>query len=385
MSELIQKNDNRIAIRWNLLTGVSALVLTAHIALSQAAQAEDTDRPTVWIELGGQLSTLQDGAASFNPPLQAHRPSNFDPSQKFEKQPGHSFDEFGEISIEPSGSDWVFSASVQYGRAGSNKHVQQQTNPEPMKYFASAPALGVPVAQRFAQTTVKTREQHLVLDFTAGKDVGLGLFGKGDSTSVISAGVRFAQFVSSANISLKSDPDWQFHTKYLAAFQATISNGQMFHTNLASLVAERSFTGVGPSLSWKSSQQLSGNSRDAALMLDWGVKGAILFGRQKSRTHHQSTGRYFNLSSRPILTKTVVPHTTARGPATPDHTRSRSVTVPNIGAFAGLSVKYPNAKLSIGYRADFFFGAMDGGIDARKTYDRSFYGPFATVSIGVGG
>jgi len=59
--------------------------------------------------------------------------------------------------------------------------------------------------------------------------------------------------------------------------------------------------------------------------------------------------------------------------------------VPNLGGFAGLSFKYPNAKVSVGYRADFFFGAMDGGIDAHKSYDRDFYGPFATVSIGLGG
>ncbi len=231
MSELIQKNDNRVAIRWKLLSGVSVLALTAHIAASEPARAEDTDRPTVWIELGGQLSTLQDGVETFDPPVTGNRPSNFDPSQKFEKPARHSFDGFGAISVQPSGSNWTFGASVQYGRSGANRHVQQQTNPEPMKYFASAPALGVPIAQRFAQTTVKVNEQHLVLDFMAGKDVGLGLFGRGDGTSVISAGVRFAQFVSSANISLKSDPDWQFHTKYLPTFQATISNGQMFHSN----------------------------------------------------------------------------------------------------------------------------------------------------------
>jgi hypothetical protein len=33
----------------------------------------------------------------------------------------------------------------------------------------------------------------------------------------------------------------------------------------------------------------------------------------------------------------------------------------------------------------YFLGAMDGGIDARKTYDRNFHGPFATISIGLGG
>ncbi len=80
-----------------------------------------------------------------------------------------------------------------------------------------------------------------------------------------------------------------------------------------------------------------------------------------------------------------MPHTLSGFPVKFDRERSRSVTVPNIGAFAGFSVKYPNAKLSFGYRADFFFGAMDGGIDARKTYDRSFYGPYASISIGLGG
>jgi hypothetical protein len=56
-----------------------------------------------------------------------------------------------------------------------------------------------------------------------------------------------------------------------------------------------------------------------------------------------------------------------------------------VGGFAGVSFRYSRAKLSLGYRADFFFGAMDGGIDTRATYDRNFYGPFATISIGLGG
>jgi len=42
-------------------------------------------------------------------------------------------------------------------------------------------------------------------------------------------------------------------------------------------------------------------------------------------------------------------------------------------------------KVSLGYRADFFFGAADTGIDARKTSDLSFHGPFAKLSIGLGG
>ena len=49
-----------------------------------------------------------------------------------------------------------------------------------------------------------------------------------------------------------------------------------------------------------------------------------------------------------------------------------------------MSLRFPNAKLSFGYRGDFFFGAVDSGIETAKSYDRSFYGPFATIGIGLG-
>jgi|SRR6185437_7384893 len=384
MSELIQNIDHRATIRWKLLAGTSALALTAYITSTAFAKAEDADRPTVWIELGGQLSRLQDGQETFAPSIMDGRPSIFAPSQKFEKPPSYGFDGSGAISIQPDNSNWVFSASVQYGRAKSEKHNLQQTNPGPfVKYHGTMSTAVYPVAQKFAETTARNTEQHLIVDFEVGKDVGLGLFGNRDATSVVSAGVRFAQFGSKSNISLKSDPDWHFTTKYIPFLGGlNITNGQPFHSNLASMTAERSFHGVGPSVSWKASAPLAGNVQDGAIMANWGLNAAVLFGRQRTRTHHQTTARYFSANG-PIRTHIVVPHTVSRFPATPDHMRSRGVTVPNIGAFAGLSLEYPNAKVSFGYRADFFFGAMDGGIDTRKTYDRNFYGPFATISIGL--
>jgi hypothetical protein len=56
-----------------------------------------------------------------------------------------------------------------------------------------------------------------------------------------------------------------------------------------------------------------------------------------------------------------------------------------LGGFAGISYIFPNARLNLGYRADFFFGAMDGGIDTRITETRGFFGPYAAISIGLGG
>jgi len=64
---------------------------------------------------------------------------------------------------------------------------------------------------------------------------------------------------------------------------------------------------------------------------------------------------------------------------------SRSVVVPNVGAFAGVTYRIHDFKISAGYRADFFFNAMDGGNDARKSEKIGNYGPFMSVSIGLGG
>jgi len=78
---------------------------------------------------------------------------------------------------------------------------------------------------------------------------------------------------------------------------------------------------------------------------------------------------------------TRVPQKSGRG----SRVSSRSVIVPNLGGFAGVSVKYPNVKFSLGYRADFFFGAVDAGIDTRHAKDLGFSGPFAAISVGLGG
>ena len=65
--------------------------------------------------------------------------------------------------------------------------------------------------------------------------------------------------------------------------------------------------------------------------------------------------------------------------------RDKTVVVPDVGGFAGLSWRLPSGKITFGYRADFFFGAIDGGLVTSQMETRAFYGPFANVSIGIGG
>jgi iron complex outermembrane receptor protein len=390
MSELIQKQDNRATIRWKLLTGASAMALTAYVSSVSMAGAEDASRPQVWIELGGQLSKLQDSQETFKAPFEADRPSIFSPSQKFEKSPLFGFDEYGKISFQPDNSDWVFSAAIRYGRATANRHIRQQTFPGKLRFnfyatLTSNPRYYTkyPHAAKFADTESRNSEQHAILDFQAGKDVGLGLFGK-NSSSVVKFGVRFAQFTDKSNISLKSDPDWRFKMKYYSYYGIRLQVVvQPYHTNAAGLVAYRSFNGVGPSLSWNSSVPFAGNGQDGELDFDWSVTAALLFGRQKVRTQHHTTERYqtggdfSNILAVSLGDIVLISHN-----APPPRTRSRNVTVPNVGGSVGLSWSLQNFKMSFGYKADFFFGAMDGGIDARKSENRAFYGPYASISIG---
>lgn len=392
MSELIQ-NENRIAIRWRLLAGASALVLAAQMQLPNFARAESGDHPTVWIELGGQFDRRDIESQLLTPAFTAMRPSDFSPSVDFERQPRSGFDEYGALSIQPHGSDWIFSASVQYGRSSKNRRVHQQSYPVSGTYVGTQEFGTVlsryPRAARFADTVVKNSEQHLIADFQAGKDVGLGLFGR-NASSQVSLGVRFAQFTEKSRISLKSDPDWRFE------LQARSNSGyhyqsllQIYHYNSAHLTASRSFRGLGPKVSLSSAVPVGGNENNGELDFDWGINAAVLFGRQKAHVqydakaqyNHPTLGpRYANLKGLPPfgVLATLYHHQGA-------DTRSHSIVVPNVGGFAGISFKYDAAKVSFGYRADFFFGAMDGGIDTRKTYDRNFYGPYATISIGLGG
>jgi hypothetical protein len=218
----------------------------------------------------------------------------------------------------------------------------------------------------------------MVLDFQAGKDVGLGIFGRNGS-STINAGVRFAQFSSRTDVELKARPWIGFHTTSIPIGSGnyfTFPGIKYWHTYGANLHKSASFRGIGPSLSWNSSANLAGSGSDGELTFDWGVNAALLFGRQKTQLDHAESGNLIHALFGTY--SSLYKHEKAV-------TRSRSVTVPNIGGFAGLSVRYSAAKFSFGYRADVFFGAMDTGIDARHASDRSFHGPFATFSIGLGG
>jgi len=383
MSELMNAAPSGREFRWSLLATVSVLALWAAGDMGSDALAYSSeDRPTVWIELGAQFERVDAGEEQFAPPfiLATPRPSPETVSPlDVGHAPRHSIGGEGKISFEPVDSDLVFSIGVRYGRSNSQKHLRQQSYPTQPTGFTCTTGC-IPKYQRalqFMDTTAKHSESHFVLDFQAGKDLGIGLF-SGRTSSIISLGVRVAQFGSKSNVAFKSDPDAKVEIKYSGGNKFRV--GATYHSNQGTSAASRSFRGIGPSISLSASTPIAGSREDGQIAIDWGANAAVLFGRQKAKVHHQATAQYhqgkYYISSQPNYRTTQYRHST-------DHVRSRSVVVPNVGGFAGLTFGYSAAKVSFGYRADFFFGAMDGGLDTRKAENRSFYGPFATIGVGL--
>ena len=381
MSELINTGREDRDVRWRLLGTASAVALLASVTATNAAHAEDADHATVWIELGGQLERIDGGEASINPPFLTENidaPFNLVPPASVRAAPRYGFAGEGKLTIAPKGTDWVFSAAARFGRTNGFKEQHQQTTKQITQTNGYTPANAKyrrfyrPITS-YNHTAIKTSESHTILDFKAGKDVGLGMFG-GKTTSTFSLGVRVAQFTTHSETLLRSQPDPYYprNAKYAA--------GAHLHRYYAHAQSERNFRGAGPPIAWEGAAPVIGDPDTGGVTFDWGVNGALLFGRQKASGDHITTGRYF-LGSPGQLPPPPTNHYVHPG----SFSRSRAKIVPNAGGFAGVSARYSHAKFSLGYRGDFFFGAMDGGLDARDTRNRSFHGPFATIAIGLGG
>jgi len=371
MSELIDSKVHHSSRR-DLLASVSVAVLVACSSAAHAA-SDDNDRPVVWIEVGGDFDAVQQGKSIFAPVFFSHSaPDILAPMVDSQKLPQFGFASEGKITFAPEDSNWVFSARVRYGQTNGGNHLHHES-------AVSTKTQLFPSSNNFigdGQTLY--HGSHFILDFQAGKDVGLGMFGAG-STSLISAGVRFAQFDSNAHVSLHARP--YIHNSRNAVFPSKyIFRDRNSIAYTAVVYANHSTRAIGPALSWDASVPVVRPSQQTTFNFDWGLDGSILFGRQTTRVHQQTSIYRLRLAAFSS------PPTQGMRSVHPAHqTRARNVTVPNIGGFLGASLKFPNAKVSIGYRADLFFNAIDEGYDTRKSSMLGFYAPFATVSVGLGG
>lgn len=264
-----------------------------------------------------------------------HLPS----TDEFTISPPISWDYDAQASFRPADTAWVFSAGVRYGRSRTARSSIYETFPTTHPIGGGPAAVRPDVAaSNYGNYSgaVSHNETHMIADFAAGRDFGLGLW-EGSGSSVLSLGARYVRFTG------RTDIDFKTATEYT--------------TKIGTRHIARGFTGVGPRLSWDGSAPLW---RWAGLFIDAGADGALLFGRQKA-TIDQT-------------------YTAGAGYA---HARRKVAIMKEFGGYAALSWKPFNlgAKISLGYRADLFFHALDGGDAAKHEIDRSFYGPFASIGI----
>jgi hypothetical protein len=227
----------------------------------------------------------------------------------------------------PSG--WLASLGIRYGRSFDTDESDR---------YGSYPV--------FFGSQASHVEQHGIVDFAVGRDVGLGTFGLPGATSTITAGVRIAHFQADTDIA------YSVGIYYSGIPYATSAPGKI----------KRHFTGAGPRLAWNGSAPLPQNP---AFSFDWGVAGAILFGRQEADFSFSSPGGY----------------------VTSAYARKKTVVVPNVEAFAALSWQLPEvpARLTAGYRVDAYFNVIDGGLEEADSVDRIIHGPFARFTISLDG
>ena len=365
MSELINQNHRRNSVRLELLAGVSTVAFA--IFLNNATAGEHDDSATIWVELGSQLERVDGGGERFKPVFEAGlaQAGMLTPSS-VEVDPRYSFGGEAKVTFMPSASDWRITAAIRYGRSNGGKHRYQQRPVTPVTLYHGTVAY--PSQNKTSDSLSKQNEGHFVVDFKAGKDIGIGTQQGTDVT--LSLGVRAAQF--SSNSSLKASGLWGFYHSSPPPLHLPIIN---FDQYVAQAQVARNFSGIGPSLSVDGTSAID-RSEQMNVSFDWSANASLLFGRQKTEINSSTVDNYHHssfLGGQHIYPTTAIEKTI----------RSRSAVIPNVGGSLALSLNFPRAKVTLGYRGDFFFGAVDGGIDTRKTYDRNFYGPFATISIGV--
>jgi len=409
MSELVIQNK-QTNIRLHLLATASAIVLAACVATGEKAQA--ADRPTIWIEGGMHLDNITGSSATFVPPLDdltvngfpdtptasnflGQGSGGFPSFTEIENVLGRSAGAEGSLSFQPGGSDWVFNISASYGRTHSKRHILQREKVVGEPAIATGayrggsiigPHLVTPSYNNYVDQVADNTEAHTIIDFKVGKDVGLGLFGH-STESIFSFGARYVQMNMTSNGHSFAQPGERFYRFKSQLFSKYSVGGQ--HQNSQSLLQRYSdLHALGPTLSWDNTTGLWGDVADGQIALDWGANAAVLFGRQKAKVSHDST---IHKSKDKVLFNPLwitsgvqLSPISARGDSA-HRTETHRVTVPNLGGFAAVSYRFPRAKLSIGYRADFFFGAMDRGLDTHSSVTTGYHGPFATISIGLGG
>ncbi len=252
----------------------------------------DGKRPQVWLELGGNYAMMGANTEPYVPAFEHLIPDALPAPSTLQKSPAAGFDWEGKLSYQPEDTDWVLTAGIRYGRSSkdNSKHKSLPLHTRtavgngyfsiPCSLEPSSTACATAHEHEFMDAHDASSERHAILDFSLGRDFGLGTFG----SSTINAGVRVAQFKSRADGLFNTDPHYNFPINFLQKYH-DVYNGVTHE--------ERSFHGIGPEISWEATHPLLGSAEAGQIILDWGVNAGILFGKRRATVDHQASHCHF--------------------------------------------------------------------------------------------
>jgi iron complex outermembrane receptor protein len=278
-----------------------------------------------------------------------------------------------------SAGGWQVAARARYGRTNGVAETWRYEFVEGPYYTDQAKYPGRPDDGRSgALSETRDQEKHTLVDFSVGRELGLGLFGE-DERSTVSLGVRYAQFEGSSQSLLVGIPEYIFPTGTVDNFSPIIWNE---YDSRFSRTGE--FEGTGPMVSWEASKSLFPVGEFARANLDWSLSGGMLFGKQETSLEGDTRARYFAVGEFFRDLDSFGPTTVTQTTLTP-RSESRDVEVPFFGASLGLSYEIDRFKVGAGYSWERFSDVMDGGIAEAKEVDRTIQGPYFRLSVGFGG
>jgi len=289
---------------------------------------------------------------------------------------------------------WRIAAGVRYGRANSGTtriHGQEAAGPKQCAFPPSSPLakycdfsddpnrlyLPPKYATNWSDASARDREEQFFADFSVGKELGLGSQGR----SMVSAGVRYANFKSATDASIDGIPDWNLPAGWLKYSAYYPQYAATHHHYRADITERREFKGAGPTIAWEGAQPLLGNKGTGRVDVDWSLAGGVLFGKQKTQALGTQGSSYFSGKYVEQVAARPQPVVAAVDIAE----RSKSVSVPMLDLSIGLSYEIQRIKVGAGYRWERYYNVLDAGYAEHKSYDRTIDGPYFKIAVGFGG
>jgi outer membrane receptor protein involved in Fe transport len=348
------------------------------------ANPDHTGPYSLTVELSGQVQRHDAPYEGFEPSFMDAFQDELSPASAQNRDLDWGDGREARLTWRPDGSLWSVAGGVRYGRTNSDttrlhSEVEGETGCavggkyaafcDPDFYGGLYYDYMMQTAMNWSDVEVSNREEHFLVDFEVGRDLGLGI-----TRSSIGAGLRFAQLESTTKFSMDGVPDWDFPVEGWFKYDTT------HHRYEAELEATREFEGVGPVLSWDAAQRLFGDDEIGHVDLDWSLNGGVLFGKQKMQITGTESSAFYSGKYTSSFTTPIDPQTT---PVSIE--RSKSVTAPMVDLSLGLAYEIQRIKIGAGYRWERYFDVLDAGADERKKFDRTIDGPYFKLAIGFGG